>query len=204
MAVCYLIGAGSFAVRGLYPKDGDFIIAADDGYTALRMAGLSPDLLVGDFDSLMHIPRDIPREVFSPEKDETDLALALKEGIVRGYRTFRFYGASGGRDDHTHANLQLLGGASRQGFDCKMICPACDIYAVTNGTLELPKFSKGTIVSVFCHGDIARGVTLKGLKYPLDGAALSGDTPLGVSNETTGEKASVSVENGTLLVYVML
>jgi len=204
MSVCYLIGAGSFTLRGLYPKDGDYVIAADDGYTALNTAGMTPDLLVGDFDSLKDIPDNIPRKIYSPEKDETDMALALAEGMARGYRTFRLYGASGGRDDHTYANLQLLCAASRQGCDCKMVCVKYDVYAVTNGTLNLPALKQGTIVSVFCHGDRAEDVTLQGLKYPLNDVVLTGDRPLGVSNEATGESASVSVGSGTLLVYVMM
>ncbi|MFH1880111.1 MAG: thiamine diphosphokinase, partial [Bacillota bacterium] len=120
------------------------------------------------------------------------------------YRTFVFYGASGGRADHTYANLQLLAGASRQGCVCRMVCPECDVYAVTNGKLRLPEQKSGKIVSVFCHGGRAEGVTLRGLKYPLQGAVLTADRPLGVSNETTGEEAAISVRNGTLLIYVML
>ena len=204
MAICYLVGAGAFSLRGLYPKSKDIVIAADDGYTSLKAAGISPDLLVGDFDSLTDIPEDIPKKAYSPQKDDTDLALAMAEGIAQGYRTFRMYGASGGRGDHTFANLQLLGGASKQGFHCTMICPSCDVYAVTNGTLALGKLAKGTIVSVFCHGEQANGVTLRGLKYPLNDATLTCDKPLGISNEAMGDTASVSVQNGTLLVYVML
>ena len=204
MSICYLIGAGAFTVRGLYPKRGDFVIAADDGYSSLAAAQTRPDLLVGDFDSLKEIPADTPRVAFPTEKNETDMELALREGAARGYTTFHLYGASGGREDHTHANLQLIGGASRQGFTCKMVCPSYDVFAVTNGTLSLPGLASGTIVSVFCHGDRAEGVTLRGLKYPLHDAVLTPDHPLGVSNEGTGAEAMVTVTNGTLLVYVLL
>ena len=204
MAICYLVGAGTFVLRGFYPADGDLVIAADDGYTALQSHGFTPDLLVGDFDSLTRIPQGIPRKSFSPEKDDTDMAIALSEGAARGYRSFSLYGASGGREDHTHANLQLMGGASKQGFHCKMVCPEYDVYTVTNDTLSLPKTAVRTIVSVFCHGEKAEGVTLQGLRYPLTDAELTCDRPLGVSNETTGEEARVSVRRGTLLVYVLL
>lgn len=204
MPVCYMIGAGEFTLRGLYPKDGDYVIAADDGYTMLSASGIVPDLLVGDFDSLASLPKGIPVKAFSPKKDDTDLALALSEGMARGYRTFRFYGASGGRDDHAYANLQLLGGASGQGCECRMVCPSCDVYAVTNGVLKLTGLKKGQTVSVFSHGDKAEGVTLKGLAYPLENATLTCGRPLGVSNEAAGETAAIAVESGTLLVYVIL
>ena len=161
MAICYLVGAGEFIMRGFYPAEGDLVIAADDGYSALQSLGFKPDLLVGDFDSLKYIPPDIPRKAFSAEKDDTDMALALAEGIARGYRTFHFYGASGGRADHTQANLQLLGGASKQGYACKMVCASYDVLSVTDDTLSLPGLASGTIVSVFCHGERAEGVTLR-------------------------------------------
>lgn len=68
-------------------------------------------------------------------------------------------------------------------------------------TLTLPDRPGGTLVSVFCHGDRAEGVTLTGLSYPLDGAALTGDFPLGVSNRRLdGQRATVAVRRGTLLI----
>ncbi len=204
MPICYLVGAGAFTMRGLYPTKEDCVIAADDGYSALQSTGIVPDLLVGDFDSLQWVPKDIPKKAFPPEKDDTDMALALAEGIARGYRTFYFYGASGGRVDHSQANLQLLGSTSRQGFACKMICPEYEVYAITNETLHLPQMQSGSIVSVFCHGDRAEGVTLEGLKYPLDHALLTCDRPLGISNETTdSSEIHITVEKGTLLVFVI-
>ena len=203
MPTCYLIGAGDFTPRGLTPHPGDLLIAADGGYRALEKTGLKPDLLVGDFDSLGFRPQDVPILTFPVEKDDTDMGIAIAEGWARGYRSFTLYGADGGRADHTLANLQLLGGLSRRGATARMVCPRYDVFALTGGTLMLPKREKGTVVSVFCHGTRARGVTLKGLKYPLNQATLSCDRPLGVSNEFTGaQEASVTVDRGTLLVFV--
>lgn len=69
-------------------------------------------------------------------------------------------------------------------------------------TLTLPDRPGGTLVSVFCHGDRAEGVTLTGLSYSLDGADLTGDFPLGVSNRRLeGQPATVSVRRGTLLIF---
>ena len=67
--------------------------------------------------------------------------------------------------------------------------------------LALPPRPGGTLVSVFCHGDRAEGVTLAGLAYPLSDAALTGDFPLGVSNRRLdGQRATVAVRRGTLLI----
>lgn len=204
MATCYLIGAGDFITRGFAPGPGDLTIAADAGYRSLQAVGVKPDLLVGDFDSLDYRPADVPLMAFPREKDDTDLGIALEEGWKRGFRDFAFYGAGGGRTDHLIANLQLLGGASRRGARARMACREYDVYALTNGTLTLPRREQGTLVSVFCHGEHASGVTLRGLKYPLNRARLTCDRPLGVSNEVAGEDASVTVRHGSLLIFVAL
>ncbi len=204
MPTCYLVGAGVFTARGFAPAAGDCVIAADAGYNALAAIGVKPDLLVGDFDSLPECPADVPCRVFPAEKDDTDLGLALAEGWARGYRMFALYGAGGGRADHFVANLQLLGGLSRRGAQAYMVCETSDIYALTDAVLSLPEREKGTVVSVFCHGEQARGVTLSGLRYPLNNALLTCDRPFGVSNEYTGAEATVAVERGTLLVFVAL
>lgn len=204
MAVCYVTGAGEFTPRGLAPAAEDFVIAADGGYAPLAAMGVHPHLLVGDFDSLAVRPQGVPVRAFPREKDDTDLGLALTEGWARGYRDFALYGAGGGRMDHFVANLQLLGGLSRRGAAARMVCPALDVFALTDGTLRLPPRAAGTVVSVFCHGQEACGVTLTGLQYPLTRARLTCDHPLGVSNAYTDAAASVCVEQGTLLIFVAL
>lgn len=204
MATCYVVGAGDFTARGFTPAHGDLVIAADAGYNALSAIGVKPDLLVGDFDSLAVRPADVPLRVFPAEKDDTDTGLALSEGWARGYREFVLYGADGGRVDHYLANLALLGGLSRRGARAMLVGTVFDVYALTEGTLALPEREQGTVVSVFCHGEYAEGVTLKGLKYPLHLATLTCDHPLGVSNEFAEQAASVTVVKGTLLVFVAL
>ena len=204
MQTCYLVGAGDFTARDFAPKPGDFVIAADGGYTSLAGIGVVPDLLVGDFDSLAQRPAEVPVHVFPVEKDDTDMGLAILEGWQRGYREFALYGADGGRIDHLLANLQLLGGLSARGATPRLIGSAFDVYAVTDGALTLPPRERGTLVSVFCHGAIAEGVTLTGLKYPLLEATLTCDRPLGVSNEYSEGVATVTVGKGTLLVFVAL
>lgn len=204
MPTCYLVGAGEFTARDFAPVAGDLVIAADGGYAPLAALGVKPDLLVGDFDSLAVRPTGVPVRAFPVEKDDTDMGLALAEGFARGYRQFALYGAGGGRMDHFVANLQLLGGASARGAQARMVCEGLDVLAVTDGTLVLPARDAGTVVSVFCHGSQARGVTLRGLKYPLTDAALTCDHPLGVSNLYASDGATVTVAKGTLLVFVAL
>ena len=198
MKNCYVAGAGDF-VPSVLPKPGDFVIAADAGLAVLRRAGVSPDLIVGDFDSLGEVPdgTDIVRHPVM--KDDTDLALAVSEGAARGFDSFVLNGTLGGRLDHTLANIQLLRRIAEQGGRGVLVGPNECLTAVHNGALRFSADAKG-YVSVFCLGDRAEGVDLEGLLYPLRDAALTGDRALGVCNEFTGAASRVAVRNGTLLV----
>ena len=276
MPTCYIVGAGDFTPRGFAPVPGDLVLAADGGYRALYSLGYTPDLLLGDFDSLgdLPLPPDLPVLRFPARKDDTDTGLALRHGLDRGFRDFALYGCAGGRVDHLLANLQSMARVSRLGATIRLAAPEYDAWALTGpashasvphasgpdalvlhasaphasapdasaphtsapstpapdapashisashasapdasgpaphapdgpaATLTLLDRPGGTLVSVFCHGDRAEGVTLTGLSYPLDGADLTGDFPLGVSNRRLeGQPATVSVRRGTLLIF---
>ena len=195
---CYIAGAGEFISRFL-PERGDFIIAADAGYENLSAHGYTPDLVVGDFDSLGSAP-DHPNVIHTPaEKDDTDVMLAVKHGFAHGCTSFLINGGLGGQLDHTLANIQIAGYISRKGSRCVLIGRDICVTAVTNGSVGFLPQASGR-VSVFCMGNGAEGVTLSGLKYPLKDATLTSDHPLGVSNEFTGAPATITVRDGTLIV----
>ncbi|MBE5802234.1 MAG: thiamine diphosphokinase [Clostridiales bacterium] len=205
MATCYIVGAGEFTPRELEPAQGDLVIAADGGYAFLQRLGIVPDILLGDFDSLGEppaLPDGVELIRHPVRKDDTDTGLALAVGYQRGYRDFALYGCGGGRIDHLLANFQSMARYAKAGAAVRLVDEAYLVYALHNGTLTLPPRPVGTLISVFCHGDTARGVTLRGLSYLLDNAELSCDVPLGVSNAYTGESASVTVGEGTLLVII--
>jgi len=206
MSICYITGAGDFTPRGFHPSKGDFVIAADGGLRALESIQIRPDLLIGDLDSLGEypLPADVPLEKHPVEKDDTDTGIALAQGYAMGYRDFRLYGCGGGRIDHLLANFQSMARYSKAGASVRLVDPHYDAYAVSDGTLILPPRKPGVTVSVFCHGCRADGVTLRGLKYPLDHAVLTNDYTLGVSNEHTDQPAEISVKSGTLLVIQYL
>ena len=106
---CYIFGAGDFDGLEERPGAEDYVIAADGGYTACRRAGVEPQLLLGDFDSLAEVPALPHVERVPVEKDDTDMMLAVKRGLERGETLFHLYGGMGGqRTDHTVANLQAL------------------------------------------------------------------------------------------------
>ena len=206
MGICYIIGAGDFTARDFHPQKSDFVIAADGGLLPLEELGITPDLLIGDLDSLgAHpLPENVPLEKHPVEKDDTDTGIALAQGYAMGFRDFRLYGCGGGRIDHLLANFQSMGRYSNLHASTRLVDLHYDAYALTNGTLALPAREAGTTVSIFCHGGKAEGVTLRGLKYPLDGYTLTSDHPLGVSNQHTNEAAEISVQSGTLLILQYL
>ena len=198
--ICYLVGAGFLCGPHFSPTEEDLVIAADGGYTHLRKLGIRSDLLMGDMDSLSEdMPQGLHVLPFAPEKNDTDMALAARYALSSGYRRIRIYGGSGGRFDHTVANLQLLAHLSAAGAETVMYEESSVITAVTDGSLRYPAGETGYL-SVFAHCGTAEGVEEKGLKYPLRGARLTDDVALGVSNEFTGMEAEISVRRGTLIV----
>lgn len=198
--VCYLFGAGEYYGPPLAIHPWDYVIAVDGGLDYLQKYHMVPDLIIGDFDSVKDAPSKENHVLFLPrEKDNTDMAAALQEGWQRGFSTFHIFGGTGARLDHTLANIQCIvdiAGRGGRGFlhDRKTI-----ITAISNESIVFPAEAKG-VISVFCHSDVARGVSEKGLKFTLENAVMQNTEPLGISNEFTGLPSSVSVREGTLVI----
>lgn len=196
--VCHIVGGGDFF--GIRPTgEGDFIIAADKGLLYLQNLGITPNLVIGDFDSLGHTPNGRNIIVLPCEKNDTDMGAAVAEGVMRGYKNFILYGASGGRADHTLANIQLISSLSRRGMTAIIDSRETSFTSITNGRIIFDENAKGT-VSVFSHSDISSGVTISGLKYELKNGTLKNTYALGVSNEFVGKMSEISVAQGTLTV----
>ncbi len=134
----------------------------------------------------------------NPIKDDTDTVSAIKLGLERGCRRFEIYFAAGGRTAHTLANIQCLKFIKDRGGDGIICDKKTIIRLLKNEAIEFDEDFRGYI-SVFALGR-AKCVDIKGLKYEVSDAALDNGFPLGVSNEFVGQKASVSVRDGELLV----
>ena len=198
MKTCIIFCAAAFEALAAPIEQGDIVIAADGGLRHAEKLGITPDVILGDFDSLGYVPTDA--QLFPVEKDDTDAMLAVRQGLKLGHDRFVLYGGlEGPRLDHTIANLQTLQFLADNGAVGYLVGENQVVTTVTNGRLTFPPESEGT-VSVFCMGLPATGVTLKGLKYPLAEGTLTPGFPLGVSNSFTGQAAAIEVKNGTLLV----
>ena len=198
MSICYVVGAGDF-YGGLCPREGDLIIAADGGYDTLLSLGLSPDLVIGDMDSVSAEAEDIERLVYPVRKDETDSFLAYREGVRRGYTEFMLYGCTGGREDHTFANYALLVYAREAGHRMTLVGEYTHAFAIKNETVTLSGEPLSHL-SLFAFGGVATGVSIFGAEYEAEDATLTPSFPLGVSNRFGNKDVTVTVGDGVLLV----
>lgn len=197
MGKCLIFCAGGFdsPVESIAP--GDCVIAADGGLRHTQALGLTPDVILGDFDSLGFTPQGA--NVFPVEKDDTDAMLAVRLGLEMGYRKFILYGGMDGRRlDHTIANFQTLQFLTDHGASGYLVGLAYIATVINGETLVFPESAEGT-VSLFCLGPDATGITLVGLQYPLTDGTLTSGFPLGVSNHFLGQKARITVKNGSVL-----
>lgn len=199
--ICYVFGAGDDCEVRVLPGADDLVVAADGGLRLLETQGIRPDVTLGDFDSLGFVPEEEQVQVFPVEKDETDLMLACREGLSRGYRVFRLYGGLGGaRVSHTVANLQLLRWLADQGAVGTLYGRNCEVTLLRERTMRFPAEQTG-FLSLFAAGDRAV-VTVRGAAYALEKGVLTGHFPLGVSNEFCGRETEVTAHEGDLLLIL--
>ena len=198
MGTCVIVNAGEFT--GLIEPvcADDLLIAADGGFAHLQQLGLTPDGVLGDFDSLGYVPDKA--KIFPVEKDDTDAMLAVRQGLKLGYDRFLLYGSlDGPRLDHTVANFQTLQFLADRGAKGWLVGTTYLATVLKNGSIRFDASAEG-IISVFCMGKDATGVTIKGLHYPMENGTLTAGFPLGVSNHFTGRTAEISVQDGSLLI----
>lgn len=199
MGSCIIFCAGDFhgLLQPVTPED--YVIAADGGLRHCASLGLTPQEVLGDFDSLGYVPEGA--QVFPVEKDDTDSMLAVRRGLELGYRDFLIYGGMDGqRLDHTVANLQTLKYLSDHDGCGTLVGKTQCATVIRDGSLRFPAVAEG-IVSVFALGADAKGVTIRGLQYPLEDGLLTAGHPLGVSNHFVGKSSEISVKDGCLLVF---
>lgn len=197
--ICYIIAAcKDFAEKiDFLPDKNDIVIAADGGYDILTKSKIIPDILLGDFDSIENMPEHKEIIKHPSEKDDTDTFLAYKLGFDKGYRNFVIIGGIGGRIDHTIANIRTLSDIAENGGRGFLLGNDA-VLTVIKDKIEFSKTSNGYI-SVFSN-EKDTIITEKGLKYSLENTLLSPSTTLGTSNEFIGERAEISVKDGSLLV----
>lgn len=210
IAVVCLAGEASQAAFPLV-LGADLVIGADAGARFAIVAGRTPDVLVGDFDSLteeelVHIEKAGAEVVrFPGAKDETDAELAVREALVRGADEIVLVGATGDRLDHVLASLAVLAEADRAGARAWAFDGATEVHLLsTRGrtrSLELDD-ARGAILSIMPFVCESAVVSAQGVRWPLARERLEGAATRGVSNEVSAARARIEVHEGTILVVV--
>lgn len=208
----YLIVAGGtvdeqFAVDIIKNGGYEVIIAVDAGMDFFYKSRIMPDVIVGDFDSVEEEAleffqgqeqMDIHR--LNPEKDDTDTEYALRFAIGRGATKITVLGGTGSRLDHVIGNVVLLGVGLEKNVSIELLDTHNKIK-MTNSSLSIRKDERfGKYLSVIPVAGDADGVTITGVKYPLDNYDMHGFNTLGISNEIVDDEASITVKNGIVLV----
>jgi thiamine pyrophosphokinase len=184
---------------------GDLLIAVDGGADALARVDLTPDLLVGDLDSISMLGladlerRGVELLRLQTAKDETDTEVALRLAIQRGATEITVFNALGGpRLDHLVGNLLLL--------TAPWLAPArvtlvdgLHAALLVDGDASVAG-RPGDTVSLLPLSEVVQDVRTEGLLYPLRGEPLSQGATRGVSNEMTGGQARVTHGEGALLL----
>lgn len=186
-------------------KDGDYIICVNGGSIHALAIGVSPNLLIGDLDSLPEKERQQIMEAkpelikYPAAKDKSDLELAVDYAITLKPAEILIIGALGGaRVDHALLNIMLLLLPLDKGIPASIFDETQQIYLCRN-LIKLDG-SPGEYLSLFALNGNAEGVTTDGLKYQLQGETLQFASSRGLSNEFTSSQASVSIKSGLLLV----
>ena len=176
------------------------VICADGGVHNARRAGMKIDAVIGDWDSGGAPIEGVPAYPLPPEKDMTDLQSAVALGFELGYDNFLLCGCLGGRMDHTAFNFHLLAWISEQGGRGLILDEGNELRYLSNATVTIPNASNYTYLSVFPLDRQVHGVTLTGVKYPLDNVTLTRGETLSVSNEPVGEESSITIGEGAVLI----
>ena len=185
----------------------DRILAADSGMNALYAAAVTPDIIIGDFDSadekilaFFQQNKAIDFCTLNPEKDDTDTEFAIRESIRRGVDSITIIGGTGTRLDHVLGNISLLGIGFEEQISMELLDEHNRIRMIQK-PLTLEKDAQyGKYVSLIPYGGDVQGITLRGFKYPLSDYTMGGFNSLGISNEIVDEKAVIELTRGSLLV----
>lgn len=200
--------ADEFALDFAREHKCDLMIAADSGMEFFYRNKMTPDYIVGDFDSVKpeifayfrENNPDIRILKFQPEKDETDTELALRTAMEEGCERIWLLGATGTRLDHVIGNIHLLGMAMEQGCEGILVDEYNRIRMLNRGWKIKKSEQYGKYVSLFPFTPEVTGLTLSGFKYPLQKYTLPCYHSVGVSNEIVAEEAEISFEEGVLLM----
>ena len=205
---CLVIAAGNVNSQWLrqIARHDDTVICADRGARYARAAGITPAMIVGDFDSLTSTEKSqyaregITLKEHPPAKDDTDTALAFQEALALRPEEILIAGALGTRFDHSLANVHLLRTGFAHGVKTKIVDEFNEISLVAPPEPVIITGSPGDEFSLLPLTSEVKGVYVKGARWELENACFSIGNPYGISNQLAAEKAHISITAGLMLL----
>lgn len=197
-----------FATSYLQKNKYDLKIAVDNGLSYATELGITPDIVVGDFDTfgINNLQKSVDIQVtkviaVNPVKDDTDTELAINTAIKNGSTDIDILCATGNRFDHTLGNLHNLLLCLNSGVSARLIDRQNNISLIKDGeTVIKASELTGKYVSLIPFAGAVTGVTLQGFKYPLSDYTLEPGLSIGISNELMGPEGSIIIGNGILIL----
>lgn len=196
-----------FACDWINTHSYDSIIAADSGMNFLHRNQIIPNVIAGDFDSVSSESLDAFSNMqnvemlrLNPIKDDTDTEFVIREAIRRGAKEITILGATGTRLDHVLGNMHLLGIGLKEQVNIQLVDTHNRIRMIEKECILLKSEQFGDFVSLLPICGDAKGVTLRGMKYPLTDAIIPSFSSLGISNEIVEQTARICIKEGVLLL----
>ena len=187
-------------------NEASYVVVADGGMRHLYEIGVIPDIVIGDMDSISAEieswldENDVEQMLFSAEKDETDLELAIRYALTHYDGPIRIAGATGGRVDHTLANIMLLATPTVEVRDVRIITPHQELFIIRDEVLIEGK--QGDQLSLIPLNQAVFIASTIGLKWPLKNEILHFGSARGVSNIVTSHSARIVVEKGIIVAIL--
>lgn len=184
-----------------YIRSDDYIICADGGLNRLISIGIEPDLIVGDFDSSENFDYFKHTEIIrlQVQKDDTDTMHSAQEAVRRGFRNLVFLGATGGRLDHTLANLSVLLYLQNNGASGVISDRYNDVMLLKQGRNVIHGV-KGKTISVMPFASFTAELSYKGMYYPMTQKEVRADFPYTISNIAVEDTVEIFLHSGTALL----
>jgi thiamine pyrophosphokinase len=208
----WVVASGPETARPAWPwlPPPDLVVCADGGLDHAVRLGLTPQIIVGDFDSVTAAAlaqataagRAAIRRYEHTTKVETDTELAVLAALDAGATRLVLTGALGGRWDHSLANIYLLAHPRLAGIEAHIVSADSEIRLARGPATFSIAGAPDDLVSLLALSPTVTGITTSGLQYPLHEEPLYCGLGRGISNVLLGDTAQVTCSAGDLLIVV--
>ncbi len=204
---CLILANGDYGELNLYKSiisDFDLILCADGGANYAYLLELVPDYIIGDMDSIKeevreyYLAKGVKFRKFPRQKDFTDTQLVISLAEELAARDITFFGTMGSRLDHTLSNLYSCMELAKSGKKVTHYNPEYTAHLVAD-ELYL-EGNRGETISVLALTDKVKGLSQKGVEYPVKDVGLDKTNPYAISNNLNGNKAEITIKSGVILV----